>query len=69
MNISYYFTPSMQIFAYDFVFAARSHDRIAVALKLPMKVKSPARVKQGQRLQRVDRIDQFKSSILTSVGV
>ena len=66
---SIYYTHSMRIFAYDFVFASRTYNRIAEALELPMKSKSTKRIKQGQRLQKVDRIAQFKSSILTPEAV
>ena len=69
---SFYYTRSMQIFAYDFVFASRTHNRIARVLGLPERRKSPGRIKQGLKLQRlheVDRIAQFKSSKLTSVEV
>ena len=62
---SIYYKPSMRIFAYDFIFPTRTFNRIATALGLPGKRKSPARIKQGQRLQKFDRIAQVKSSILT----
>ena len=64
---SFYYTRSMQIFAYDFVFPTPTYNRVAKALGLPMKSKSIKRVIQGQRLQKVDRIAQFKSSKLTPV--
>ena len=64
---SIYYTPSMRIFAYDFVFATRTYNRIAQVLELPMRRKSPGRVKQGQRVQKASRIDQVKSSKLTPV--
>ena len=66
---SIYYTASMQIFAYDFVFATRTYNRIAQVLELPMKRKSTGRVKQGQRAQKASRIDQVKSSKLTSVEI
>ena len=69
---SFYYTRSMQIFAYDSVFPTPTYNRVAKALGLPDRKKSPARIKQGLKLQRlheVDRIAQFKSSKLTSVGV
>ena len=65
-HCSFYYTRSMQIFAYDFVFPSPTYNRVAKALGLPMKSKSIKRVIQGQRLQKVDRIAQFKSSILSS---
>ena len=66
---SIYYTRSMRIFAYDFVFASRTYNRIAEALGLPMKSKSTKRVIGGQRLQKVDRIAQVKKSILSSEAV
>ena len=66
---SIYYTASMRIFAYDFVFATRTYNRIAQVLELPMRRKSPGRVKQGQRAQKASRIDQVKSSKLTSVEI
>ena len=63
---SIYYTHSMRIFAYDFVFASRTYNRIARVLGLPMKSKSIKRIIQGQRLQKVDRIAQVKTSILSS---
>jgi len=66
---SIYYTHSMRIFAYDFIFPTRTYNRIAGALELPMKSKSTKRVIQGQRLQKVDRIAQVKSSILPSEAV
>ena len=65
-HCSFYYTRSMQIFAYDFVFPTPTYNRVARALGLPERMKSSARIKQGQRLQKVDRIAQVKSSILSS---
>ena len=59
---SIYYTHSMRIFAYDFVFASRTHNRIARVLGLPERRKSAGRIKQGERLQECDRIAQVKSS-------
>ena len=67
---SFYYTRSMQIFAYDFVFPTRSYNRIAGLLGLPDRRKSLSKIKQGQRLQRlqiVDHIAQVKCSKLNSV--
>ena len=66
---SIYYTHSMRIFAYDFVFASRTHNRIARVLGLPERKKSSARIKQGQRLHKVHSIDQVKSSKLPVVEV
>ena len=66
---SIYYTKSMRIFAYDFVFASRTHNRIARVLGLPEGRKSAGRIKQGERLQECDRIAQVKSSKLTSIEV
>ena len=66
-HCSFYYTRSMQIFAYDFVFPTPTYNRVARALGLPERKKSSARIKQGQRLQKVDRIAQFKCSKLKSV--
>ncbi|TFB11821.1 hypothetical protein E3V33_06075 [Candidatus Marinimicrobia bacterium MT.SAG.4] len=66
---SIYYTSSMRIFAYDFVFPTPTYNRVAKALGMPMKSKSIKRVIQGQRLHEVDRIAQFKSSILSSEAV
>ena len=69
---SIYYTHSMRIFAYDFILPTLTYDRVAKALGLPPRKKSPARIKQGlklQRLQKVDRIAQVKSSILPSEAV
>ena len=63
---SIYYTSSMRIFAYDFLFPTRSYNRVARALSLPERKKSSGRVKQGQRLHKVDRIAQVKTSILSS---
>ena len=63
---SIYYTHSMRIFAYDFIFPTRTYNRIAMAVGLPDKRKCPARIKQGQRLQKVDRIAQVKLSNLSS---
>ena len=68
-HCSFYYTRSMRIFAYDFVFASRTYNRIARLLGLPDRKKSPARIKQGQRLHEVDRISQFKSSESLSTAV
>ena len=64
---SIYYTHSMRIFAYDFVFPTPTYNRVAKALGLPMKSKSIKRVIQGQRLQKVDRITEVKCSKLNSV--
>ena len=64
---SIYYTHSMRIFAYDFVFASRTHNRIARVLGLPERRKSAGRIKQGEKLQEVDSIDQVKSSNMPSV--
>jgi len=55
--------------AFEFIFPTRTYDRVAEALGLPPRKKSPGRVKQGQRLQKVDRIAEVKSSFLTSTAV
>ena len=68
-HCSFYYTRSMQIFAYDFVFASRTYNRIAGLLGLPDRKKSLSKIKQGQRLQKVDRIAQVKTSILSSEAV
>ena len=68
-HCSFYYTRSMQIFAYDFVFPTPTYNRVARALGLPERKKSSARIKQGQRLQKVDRIAQFKSSESLSTAV
>lgn len=64
---SIYYTPSMRIFAYDFIFPTRSYNRVARALGLPERKKSAGRIKQGQRLHEVDRIAQVNSSKLAPV--
>ena len=64
---SIYYTHSMRIFAYDFIFPTRSYNRVARALGLPERKKSAGRIKQGQRLHEIDRIAQVKSSKLTPV--
>ena len=51
------------------LFPSSIYDRVARELGLPKKVKSSGRVKQGQRLQKVNRIDQVKSSNMPSVEV
>ncbi len=73
-SCSIYYTPSMRIFAYDFIFPTRSYDRVAKLLELPPRKKSPAKVKQGQKLhlkkQRLPlsvRGAQVKSSKLIPV--
>ena len=63
---SIYYTHSMRIFAYDFIFPTRTYNRIARLLGFPDKIKCSARIKQGQRLQKVDRIAQVKLSKLAS---
>jgi len=55
--------------AFEFIFPTQTYDRVAKTLRLPERKKSPGRVKQGQRLQKVNRIAQVKSSFLTSAGV
>ena len=60
-----YYTPSMKVFAYDFIFPTRTYNRVAVAFGLPKRRKSPERVKQG-RLQKSKKIAEVK---LTSVAV
>jgi len=71
---SIYYTPSMRIFAYDFIFRTRSYDRIAKVLYLPPRKKSTLKILQGQKLQLknqrlhlMKRIAQVKSSNLTAV--
>ena len=64
---SIYYTPSMGIFAYDFIFRTRTHNRVAKVLGLPDRTKSPAKIFQGQRLQLMERGAQVKSSKLTPV--
>ena len=66
-HCSFYYTRYMQIFAYDFVFASQTYNRIARVLGLPERRKSAGRIKQGERLQKVDRIAQVKCSKLNSV--
>ena len=51
------------------LFPTSIYNRVAEELGLPKKTKSPGRVKQGQRLQKVNSIDQVKSSNMTSVEV
>ena len=62
-----HYYPGMRLKAFEFIFPTRSYKRIAEALVLPKKIKSVGRVKQGQRLQKVDRIAEVKSSNLTPV--
>jgi len=64
---SIYYTPSMRIFADDFIFPTRTYNRVARVLGLPERKKSAGRIKQGKRLHEVDRIAQVKSSKLTPV--
>ena len=71
---SIYYTPSMRIFAYDFIFPTRTYDRIAEAFGLPQRKKSPSKILQGkklqlknQRLQLKERGAQVKTSKLTAV--
>jgi len=66
---SIYYTHSMRIFAYDFIFPTLSYNRIAKLLGFPDRRKCPARIKQGQRLQKVNRIAEVKSSISASEAV
>ena len=73
---SIYYTPSMQIFAYDFIFRTRSYDRVARLLELPKRRKSPSKILQGQKLQLKkqrhplkERGAQVRTSNLTSTGV
>ena len=66
---STYYTPFMQIFAHDFIFRTRTYNRVARALGLPERKKSPGRIKKDQRLQESDRIGQVKSSNLPAVEV
>ncbi|MCH8014966.1 MAG: hypothetical protein IH823_09390 [Candidatus Dadabacteria bacterium] len=73
---SIYYTPSMRIFAYDFIFPTRTYNRVARVLGLPDRKKSPSKILQGQklqlknqRLQLMERIAQVRSSKLTSVEV
>ena len=68
-NCSIYYNPSMQVFAYDFIFPTRSYNRIARVLGLPERRKSPGRIKQGHVIQKSYRIAQVKSSKLNSVEV
>jgi len=71
---SIYYTSSMKIFAYDFIFPTRSYNRVAKVIGLTPRKKSPAKVKQGkklqlkkQRLPLSERIAQVKASKLTPV--
>ena len=66
---SIYYTHSMRIFAYDFIFPTRTYNRVARVIGLPDRKKSPAKIFQGQRLQLTERIAQVKSSKLTPVEV
>ena len=73
---SIYYTPSMRIFAYDFIFPTRTYNRVARVLGLPPRKKSPSKILQGQKLQLknqrlhlMKRGAQVKSSKLTAVGV
>ena len=68
-HCSFYYTRSMQIFAYDFVFPTPTYNRVARALGLPERKKSSVRIKQGQRLHKVHSIDQVKSSESLSTAV
>ena len=65
--IHYY--PEFRLKAFELIFPTKTYDRVAEALGLPERKKSPGRVKSGQRLQKVNRIAQVKSSNLTSAGV
>ena len=53
----------------SFIFPSSIYNRIARELGLPQKTKSPGRVKQGQRLQKVNSIEQVNSSKLASEAV
>ena len=69
---SIYYTSSMRIFAYDFIFPTRTYNRVARVLGLPERKKSLSKIKQGQKLQRVQLMErgaQVKSSKLTSVEI
>lgn len=69
-NSSIYYTHTMQIFAYDFIFPTRTYNRVAKALELPKRKKLIGRIKQGEKLKRFqihNRIAQVKSSKLTPV--
>ena len=69
---SIYYTPSMRIFAYDFIFPSRTYNRVAKVLGLPLRKKPPASVKRGRRHQRLlesDCIGHAKSSNLQAVEV
>ena len=66
---SIYYTPSMQIFAYGFIFRTRTYNRVARALGLPDRKKLTRRIKKDQKLQESDSIGQVKSSKLPTVEV
>jgi len=66
---SIYYTPSMQIFAYDFIFHTRTHNRVSKVLGLTERKKSLRRIKKDQRLQESDRMGQVNSSNLPAVEV
>ena len=66
---SIYYTSNMQIFAYDFIFRTRTHNRVAKVLGLPKRKKSAGRVKKDQRLPKVNRIGHVKLSKLPVVEV
>lgn len=51
----------------SFIFPSSIYNRVARELNLPKKKKSPGRVKQGLRLQKVNRIAEVKSPNLTPV--
>ena len=61
--------PDGKLQAFELIFPTRTYNRVAKALGLPKRKKSVGRVKSGQRLQKVDRIAEVKSSNLTSAGV
>lgn len=50
-SCSIYHTPSMQIFAYDFLLPTKSYNRVARLLELPKRRKSHSKILQGQKLQ------------------
>ena len=56
-----YMTPLGKVFAKDIIFPSSIYNRIARALGLPPKSKSPGRVRQGQRLSRSRSIGEVKS--------
>jgi len=65
--VHYY--PEFRLKAFEFIIPTRTYDRVAEALGLPARKKSRGRVKAGQRLQKVNRIAEVKSSNSTSAGV